>query len=151
MDVESLQYKDKSVRRVERGSRIVTVVPMDTRVVLQMPRGNLETICPRALVLSEVRRNLDKLEFGAAFQCMREHRLNFNLIYDHNPKVRCAIAILFLDSDCCLFVKVFMANIPRFIDQLCSVDYINLFLTELSYVDAVFQHGKNCVMQQPYR
>ncbi|KAF3838893.1 hypothetical protein F7725_010661 [Dissostichus mawsoni] len=50
---------DETLRRVERGSRIVTVVPHDTRVILQMPRGNLET----------------KL------------RINMNLIYDHNPKV----------------------------------------------------------------
>lgn len=103
VDVEHLQYKDKSVRRVERGSRIVTVVPMDTRVVLQMPRGNLETICPRALVLSKVRRNLDELEFGAAFRCMREHRLNFNLIYDHNPKVGTSLpSFLAVTVVCCL-------------------------------------------------
>ena len=51
---------DESVRRVERGSRAVCVVRDDTRVVLQMPRGNLETIHPRALVLSAVRAELDK-------------------------------------------------------------------------------------------
>lgn len=131
VDVASLQDKDKSVRRIERGSRIVTVVPANTRVVLQMPRGNLETICPRALVLSEVRRNLDSLEFGVAFRCMREHRLNFNLIYDHNPQVRSITVISPLDL-LLLFFKAFMANVPKFIEQLGSVDHINLFLTELS-------------------
>lgn len=47
-------------RAVERGSRIVTVVPSTTMLVLQMPRGNLETICPRPLVLRVVRAHLDK-------------------------------------------------------------------------------------------
>lgn len=51
---------DESIRRVERGSRIVAVVPDDTKLILQMPRGNLETIHPRALVLSAVRKNLDE-------------------------------------------------------------------------------------------
>lgn len=41
-------------RRVERGSRIVTVVPSTMNLVLQMPRGNLETVNPRALVLGKV-------------------------------------------------------------------------------------------------
>lgn len=45
-------------RRVERGSRIVTAVPSAMSLVLQMPRGNLETIYPRPLVLDVVRRDL---------------------------------------------------------------------------------------------
>ena len=53
-----------------------------------MPRGNLETICPRALVLSSVRGSLDQLKFREAFITMRKHRINLDLIYDHNPQVR---------------------------------------------------------------
>lgn len=34
---------DETLRRVERGSRIVTVVPQDTRVVLQVSR--VKTCC----------------------------------------------------------------------------------------------------------
>ncbi|MED6250191.1 putative elongator complex protein 1, partial [Ataeniobius toweri] len=78
---------DETLRRVERGSRIVTVVPQDTRVILQMPRGNLETIHHRALVLAQLRKWLDSLRFREAFECMRKLRINLNLIYDHNPKV----------------------------------------------------------------
>lgn len=78
---------DETLRRVERGSRIVTVVPQDTRVILQvslagrlvgpdglmfrflcalmnvfdqMPRGNLETVHHRSLVLAQLRSWLDK-------------------------------------------------------------------------------------------
>jgi len=53
-----------------------------------MPRGNLETICPRALVLSSVRGSLDQLKFREVFITMRKHRINLNLIHDHNPQVR---------------------------------------------------------------
>jgi elongator complex protein 1 len=46
-------------RRVERGSRIVTAVPSNMSLVLQMPRGNLETINPRPLVMEGVRQDID--------------------------------------------------------------------------------------------
>ncbi|XP_061580732.1 elongator complex protein 1 [Cololabis saira] len=107
---------DETLRRVERGSRIVTVVPQDTRVILQMPRGNLETVHHRALVLAQLRKWLDSLRFRDAFESMRKLRINLNLIYDHNP-------------------QVFLENIGTFITQLGSISHINLFLTELKEED----------------
>lgn len=47
-------------RRVERGSRIVVAVPSTMNLVLQMPRGNLETISPRPFVLEVVRADVAK-------------------------------------------------------------------------------------------
>ncbi|XP_069045545.1 elongator complex protein 1 isoform X1 [Lepisosteus oculatus] len=107
---------DETLRRVERGSRIVTVVPQDTKLILQMPRGNLETIHHRALVLAQVRKWLDRLMFKDAFECMRKLRINLNLMYDHNP-------------------KVFLENVEMFLKQIDSVNHINLFLTELREED----------------
>ena len=49
-----------TTRQIERGARIVCAVPADTKLVLQMPRGNLEVIYPRSLVLSATRRHLDR-------------------------------------------------------------------------------------------
>ena len=46
-------------RRVERGSRIVTSVPSTMSLVLQMPRGNLETISPRPMVLAAIHADTD--------------------------------------------------------------------------------------------
>ncbi|XP_035746672.1 elongator complex protein 1 isoform X3 [Egretta garzetta] len=106
----------ETLRKVERGSRIVTVVPQDTKLVLQMPRGNLETVHHRALVLAQIRKWLDRLMFREAFQCMRKLRINLNLLYDHNP-------------------KVFLENAETFIRQIDSVNYINLFFTELKEED----------------
>uniref|UniRef100_A0A8B9TK49 Elongator complex protein 1 n=1 Tax=Anas platyrhynchos TaxID=8839 RepID=A0A8B9TK49_ANAPL len=57
----------ETLRKVERGSRIVTVVPQDTKVV-----NNYVDLM---------------LMFREAFQCMRKLRINLNLLYDHNPKV----------------------------------------------------------------
>uniref|UniRef100_A0A8C9YF06 Elongator complex protein 1 n=1 Tax=Sander lucioperca TaxID=283035 RepID=A0A8C9YF06_SANLU len=107
---------DETLRRVERGSRIVTVVPQDTRVILQMPRGNLETVHHRSLVLAQLRKWLDSLRFRDSFECMRKLRINLNLMYDHNP-------------------KVFLENMETFITQLNSISHINLFLTELKEED----------------
>ncbi|XP_036407119.1 elongator complex protein 1 [Megalops cyprinoides] len=107
---------DETLRRVERGSRIVTVVPQDTRLILQMPRGNLETVHHRALVLAQVRKWLDSLKFKDAFECMRKLRINLNLIYDHNP-------------------KMFLESVQTFLRQIDSVTHINLFLTELKEED----------------
>ncbi|NXD93902.1 ELP1 protein, partial [Chaetorhynchus papuensis] len=113
----------ETLRKVERGSRIVTVVPQDTKVVLQMPRGNLETIHHRALVLAQIRKWLDRLMFREAFQCMRKLRINLNLLYDHNPKASLPNSLVFLE------------NTETFIRQIDSVNYINLFFTELKEED----------------
>ncbi|NXF23317.1 ELP1 protein, partial [Rhodinocichla rosea] len=113
----------ETLRKVERGSRIVTVVPQDTKVVLQMPRGNLETIHHRALVLAQIRKWLDRLMFREAFQCMRKLRINLSLLYDHNPKASLPSSLAFLE------------NTETFIRQIDSVNYINLFFTELKDED----------------
>jgi len=46
-------------RRVERGSRIVTSVPSTMSLVLQMPRGNLETVNPRPMVMANIYADTD--------------------------------------------------------------------------------------------
>lgn len=50
---------DWQVRKVERGSRIVVALPSTMALVLQMPRGNLETINPRPLVMEVVNQDVD--------------------------------------------------------------------------------------------
>jgi hypothetical protein len=51
----------------------VCVVPHDMKVVLQLPRGNLEIIYPRALVLSHVRKLLDQLEVCCTKLSLQPH------------------------------------------------------------------------------
>ncbi|UZJ53574.1 hypothetical protein CBS101457_002894 [Exobasidium rhododendri] len=103
-------------RRIERGSRIVTAVPSAMSLVLQMPRGNLETIAPRPLILEVIKRNLDHKRYGAAFRICRTHRLDMNLLVDYNR----------VD---------FLANIGLFVKQVQDVEFLNLFLSSLREED----------------
>ena len=68
-------YGDKKVesevRRVERGSRIVTAVSSNMALVLQMPRGNLETVNPRPLVLEVVKKDVDRWMFSQSLLILR--------------------------------------------------------------------------------
>ncbi|KAK1230942.1 putative elongator complex protein 1 [Marasmius sp. AFHP31] len=103
---------DWEKRRVERGSRIVVPVPSTMSLVLQMPRGNLETINPRPLVLEVVRQDLDSGQYRKAFLSCRKHRVDLNFMVEHNQ-------------------EAFLSGLPQFIDQVHEVDHINLFLTNL--------------------
>ncbi|TIC74349.1 IKI3-domain-containing protein [Wallemia mellicola] len=103
-------------RRVERGSRIVVSCPRAMRLVLQMPRGNLETIAPRPLVLQNVKRDVDRGDYRNAFIACRKHRIDMNIIFDHNP-------------------QAFFDRLSTFIDQIPEVDHLNLFLTGLRTED----------------
>ncbi|KAF9415343.1 hypothetical protein BGZ94_000121 [Podila epigama] len=115
VDNSMLPY-DESIRRVERGSKIVLALPFSVNLVLQMPRGNLETVAPRALVLSVTRDALDRCDFRTAFVTCRKHRIDLNILYDHNS-------------------KVFMDNVAEFVKQVKEVDYLNLFLSFLRNED----------------
>eukprot|EP00794_Sanderia_malayensis_P009518 gene9518-10506_t len=103
-------------RSVERGSRIVSVLSQDTKVILQMPRGNLETIHPRVLVVSFLKKLLDKLAYRKALNTMKRHRINLNLIHDHNP-------------------ELFLSNVDAFITEVNSEVDVNLFLADLTEDD----------------
>lgn len=50
--------KEWDTRRVERGALVVAACPSSMSLVLQMPRGNLETVYPRPMVLAVIRRQV---------------------------------------------------------------------------------------------
>jgi hypothetical protein len=50
-----------------------------------MPRGNLEAIAPRALVLASARKLLDRRLYGATMELLRKHRVDLNILWDHDP------------------------------------------------------------------
>ena len=52
--VSEASWSEVASRRLERGSRLVAAVRGDTRLVLQMPRGNLEVVHPRPLVVARL-------------------------------------------------------------------------------------------------
>ncbi|EPS37147.1 hypothetical protein H072_9211 [Dactylellina haptotyla CBS 200.50] len=103
-------------RSIERGAKIVTVIPSTFAVILQMPRGNLETIYPRALVLAGVRGSIDSKDYKTAFSLCRTHRVDLNLLHDHNP-------------------SQFIGSVDIFLEQLGNTQYVDLFLSQLKDED----------------
>ncbi|KAF2278096.1 elongator complex protein 1 [Westerdykella ornata] len=108
--------KDERCRSIERGARIVTVMPSTYTIVLQMPRGNLETIYPRALVLAAIRRSIDEDRYGDAFRTCRSQRVDMNILHDHDP-------------------DRFMTRIEEIVAQIGRVEHIDLLLSQLRNED----------------
>lgn len=104
--------KDERCRSIERGARLVTVMPSSYSLVLQMPRGNLETIYPRALVLAGIRRAILAKDYRRAFFACRSHRVDMNIVHDFAP-------------------QQFMSCILLFVDQIKKPVHIDLFLSQL--------------------
>ncbi|KAK7542268.1 IKI3 family protein [Phyllosticta citribraziliensis] len=103
--------KDERVRAIERGARLVSVMPCSYAVVLQMPRGNLETIYPRALVVAGIRKSINEKRYKTAFMACRNQRVDMNILHDHAP-------------------EQFMSNIQLFLDQLKKIGHVDLFLSQ---------------------
>jgi elongator complex protein 1 len=98
----NFNYKTFTLRTVERGSLIVTVNKVN--LVLQMPRGNLETIYPRLLVLNLISELIKERRYSDAFELTRKHKINTNYLYDVDP-------------------EGFFSNIASFISQVNNVIY----------------------------
>ncbi|KAG8198001.1 hypothetical protein JTE90_029395 [Oedothorax gibbosus] len=103
-------------QRIEKGARIIISPSNSTKVILQMPRGNLETIHPRSLVLSSICKHLDQLQFGKAFELAKVQRIDLNILFDHSP-------------------KQFLDNIELVFEQIPSPSDLNLFMASLKNED----------------
>jgi elongator complex protein 1 len=106
-------------RNIERGSLLVSVLTKKPSVVLQMTRGNLEVIHPRALVLRHSMLKTMDQNYDEAFQLMRRQKVDLNLIVDMNPNH-------FLNS----------GGVDTFIEQVENIDYLNLFISCLQDWDS---------------
>ena len=91
-------------------------MPSTFALVLQMPRGNLETIYPRALVLAGIRLSINKKQYKKAFLSCRSQRVDMNILNDHAP-------------------QQFLSSVGLFIDQIKKVEHIDLFLSQLREED----------------
>ncbi|XP_018495984.1 elongator complex protein 1 [Galendromus occidentalis] len=103
-------------RQLEIGSLLVTSVPTDGRVILQMPRGNLETIYPRPLLLRDIHEQLSRGKFAEAFRLMKVNRINLNLFYDDDP-------------------DAFNGRVEDIVDQICNSADLNLLVMDLKEED----------------
>uniref|UniRef100_A0A915Q691 Elongator complex protein 1 n=1 Tax=Setaria digitata TaxID=48799 RepID=A0A915Q691_9BILA len=106
----------KISRAVERGAMLIGHEARGARVWLQMPRGNLETIYSRGLLLRNLKELLTGLHFKDAAVMMKKHRIDMNLFYDHDP-------------------EFFMEHIGRFVEDVGCAELLNLFVTSLNNDD----------------
>lgn len=81
-----------------------------------MPRGNLETIYPRALVLAAIRRSIEADQYGEAFLACRNQRVDMNILHDHDP-------------------GRFMSSVAKIVTQIKRVEHIDLLLSQLRNED----------------
>ncbi|KAL7727102.1 hypothetical protein ACLKA6_017378 [Drosophila palustris] len=104
-----------ATRSIERGAKLV-MHAQDARLVLQLPRGNLEVIYPRVLLLRLIGSLLDASLYREAMLMVRKHRINLNIICDHN-------------------VEMFCSKLNVFLAQMHDSQWLCLFLSELQNED----------------
>lgn len=91
-------------------------------VILQLPRGNLETIRPRPLTILSATELIQERNYLTAFDLLRKERINLNVICDLDP-------LKFID------------DLNEFIVQIKDSSWISLFITELedkNYLNTVY-------------
>ncbi|CAD7702171.1 unnamed protein product [Ostreobium quekettii] len=74
---------DLHIRQVEQGSRLVASPPGTSKVILQMTRGNLETVCPRVLVLCAICDALQQKGYAEAWRLATSNRVDLNVLVDY--------------------------------------------------------------------
>ncbi|TYZ65214.1 hypothetical protein PybrP1_003989 [[Pythium] brassicae (nom. inval.)] len=122
--LERRKFDAYESRALERGAKLVAVVGDRANVVVQMPRGNLECVAPRVLVLALAVQQIKQLQYVAALELCRKHRLDLNVLVDFDPEA-------FLAHFAKHLVRRLLADKPAPVtsDRLC------LFITNLHPVD----------------
>lgn len=75
--------KQRTMPLNERGAVLVAALGEEAGVLIQTPRGNLETLYPRELVLATAARLLRTRQYAQALEVCRRHRLDLNLVVDY--------------------------------------------------------------------
>ncbi|KAI4370616.1 hypothetical protein MLD38_018951 [Melastoma candidum] len=116
----------KFVHIWEKGAKIVGVLHGDeAAVLLQAPRGNLECIYPRKLVLASIINALVQQRFRDALLMVRRHRIDFNIIVDH-----------------CGWHN-FLSSAPEFVKQVENISYLTEFVCSIkkeNIVDTLYRN-----------
>ena len=108
-----IQGEGYEPRMVERGSVLVSICNSSPTAILQLPRGNLEAVYPRSLVIPHVMNLIFHKDYAKAVNIMRKQKIDLNLIVDWDPK-------RFVTSD-----------VEKFVTGLDREDFLNLFIANL--------------------
>ncbi len=73
-------------RPLERGAKLVATILNNPKVVIQLPRGNIEAFEPRPLILVHACRLLDQNNFYNCLILLRRQKVDLNFIVDYNPQ-----------------------------------------------------------------
>jgi len=125
-DDEEQNRRGYEPRQLERGSQIVAVVSSEPpKIVLQLPRGNLEVVVPRALTLPFCFQLIHDKKYGLALDVMRQTKIDMNLLVDFHP-------LNFLDNISTFLVDSLQRHNE---ENNIVVDRLNLFLSVLTNED----------------
>ncbi|KAL7101391.1 hypothetical protein ACP275_08G051400 [Erythranthe tilingii] len=112
----------------EKGAQIIGVLHGDeSAVILQTPRGNLECVYPRKLVLASIFNALAQGRFRDALLMVRRHRIDFNVIIDHRGW------------------EAFVESAADFVRQVNNLSYITEFICAIKHEDIMETLYKNYV------
>lgn len=128
--------KELPSRLVERGAVLLFYRENDLSIICQtLPRGNLEVLRIRSVLLSiELPNLIFKRCYPEALLLCRRHRLDYNLVYDLNP-------------------RQFISELPRTIKRLEKMDLLVHFITSINSSSScihkwkeyyTYQEGGNC-------
>ena len=73
-------------RPLERGARLVATIQNNPKVVIQLPRGNIEAFEPRPLILIYACRLLDANDFYNCLILLRRQKVDLNFVIDYNAQ-----------------------------------------------------------------
>jgi elongator complex protein 1 len=105
-------------RPVERGAKLVASIENDSKIIIQLPRGNLETFEPRPLIILRAQQLINQCKLTDCLILLRLQRIDLNYLVDFDP-------------------TIFFEELERFIPQAIEkkADLLSLFITSLEPVD----------------
>jgi elongator complex protein 1 len=71
---------DWRVRNIEKGAKLVCTG--NDKIILQMPRGNLESIFSRIFLLQTIAKLVSQENYSKAFALLRKHKMSLSLLVD---------------------------------------------------------------------
>lgn len=111
-------YEAAEPRPVERGARLVASIEEDSKIIIQLPRGNLETFEPRPLIILRAQQLLNAGQLVDCLVLLRLQRIDLNYLVDFDPSI---------------FFNRLSQFVPAALAQ--KADLLSLFLTSLEAVD----------------
>lgn len=82
-DGETASPESSWSHHIENGGTLVIASESESKVILQMPRGNLEIITPRVLIFSLLTQLLIDQKYFDAIRLARKHHLDTNFLFDY--------------------------------------------------------------------